>query len=407
MASLLLALLSLSAFAPSLAYAAANIDKINGCGRGKAEAMAKAHCSDYRQFPVFIESPNVKKAYKSCLKFYEVAHQVANVFCSYDKDSGRFAEASMITAGAEGVGAAHRSEASSAQNYKAIVETNDEYLKAIGPLADQFRAAYQDYNAKIGRINGEAGTNEVREAQCVLSLTLSRAPGLLLKGLVELSHANISETWDHTWPAVRKNWAHIKKVRDLAKNHASTATGRGESLAVEIKTAAADPGKAPEQEFNQMGSLEGIAVSQAQQHLEREIAKRIPKLPAPGAAIIGGGIILAYKYYRNQEIDVVDTGVTLVQMFSGPVGGLALSVYLAYGQDIDRKVLEYRKVVEAKLKENQKLTNRQLGYYWGQHTKSPACQKQAMDESACDMARSTEKKYEVTKCTRAILPDNN
>ena len=398
-------LLALLASVPAFAVDVTTINEESGCSRGKAQEMAKKQCADFDVAGLRNRDDSIKNAYNKCLAFYESALRVQNTFCSYRMDAVIFQVISESTAGAPDAGLANVSEEKVAKDNEDVSKITKAYIDRFTALAPKFRDAYQNYEAAIGKMNGGGGTDEFYESACSASMVQGQVPGYLRELLATQSHENAMMTYHSIWTAIRSNVKSMQSVKAEADQNAKLAQFRAVDVG-SVFQKDVEAGGAGTDTRQALSPIEG-ATAGAWQYLFSESAKKIvPKLPAAGAAVIGGGVVLVYQISTNKVVMWPERAATFVGMLN-PVAGIAANMVVAVARTAEARVQEYRKFAKNALSQNINLTSMELVEARGKSKNIAACAKRVADEKACIETRKTTQMYEHNSCSRSPVFNND
>jgi hypothetical protein len=308
------------------------------------------------------------------------------------------------TAGMADSGLANISQEKVSQDNQGVSKITKAYIDKLATLAPKFRDAFQNYETAIGKMNGGGGTDEFYESACSASMVQGQVPGYLRELLATQSHENAKMTYNSIWTAIRSNVKSLQSVKAEADQNAKLAEFRavdvGSVFQKDVESGAtADPRQA-------LSPIEG-ATAGAWQYLFSESAKKIvPKLPAAGAAVIGGGVVLVYQVATNKVIMYPETAATFIGMLN-PVAGIAANMVVAVARTAEQRVQEYRKFAKNMLSQNINLTAMDIVEAWGKSKNVESCAKRVATERACIETRKTTQMYDHNSCSRSPVFNND
>ncbi len=382
------------------------IDVENGCGVGEARALASKHCEDFQKGALFQSDHYIKEAQQRCLKFYEAALRVQNIFCSYQIDVVLFqAFKSSVNKEAERkvregmastteLGKANVSQAAVAQDNRNVAGINQAYMKALEKYAPGLRNSYTQYLGGIGNLNGIASSDVLNEAMCVAGHVKSQVPGYLRELLASVSHASAQVTYDSMWKAIRENHQKLKEVKKEAEENAHLAETRNLEVGkvfdgtVAKATTASTKIELPSSAPSNNGMI---------QFTIQKIVERVPQLSS-GSGIIGAGSVFVYQYASGQKITYPEAATGIAGILF-PIGGLVSSTLISRYRRATEIAERYRKFAHEELRQNMNMTAMQLVSKWGQRTENPSCLKAAEKEEQCIRKRASMQAYEVNECS--------
>ena len=179
-------------------------------------------CGDYEVSELFKKEsePTIRNAHSACLKFYSNALRLQNIFCSYTKDEQLYRnelnQRALHASQAESIGQVKESQNIVAGMNRVTAGLNHKYMERIAKVSKEFIDSYTNYLQAIGKLNGAAETDTLREATCLglpraTNLDLqSDAPGHLRGILATTSHATAYSTYSYVMGLCRRNYAELK-----------------------------------------------------------------------------------------------------------------------------------------------------------------------------------------------------
>lgn len=395
----LLSLLSVPAFAQQgdgrpvspNPFVQVNIDEQNACvitGEAK-RATAEQLCGDWthEQFPSFRHPTEtaILEARLECINFYRIAIRLQNVFCSYGLDAARFAASSSVEAQKEEVGEQNVSQHAVAGDNRVIAGINKKYMEHISALGQEFHKAYPGYVKAIGKVNSNAGSDLVREAGCHMQLAAtnldlhSPIPAHVRELLAANAHATAYTTYRYVMDFTRENYVKLKEVKQEAEKNYYKADMNELGVPTQFEETVSKGGTGIS-ETSAPTPVEGAAYGAFQSLITEGIKKKFPKLPGPGASIVGGGIVVVWQYYQSKTIPVPETAATFLGMLN-PYAGMAANILVAAYRTSEQNQKNYRDFCKTKLKENGKLSAPELVMLWGAAQPKP---KQPAAKDICD-----------------------
>lgn len=388
-------------------WVAVNIDEYNACSRTGVEgqatrrATAEQLCSDWshEQFPAF-KNPNetgIKLARLQCVKFYRIALRLQNVFCSYGIDVALFHASSRVEEQREDVGHQNVSQHAVAADNRTVAGINKKYMERIKIVANELHKAYPEYIQAIGDVNGTAGGDFVREANChrqtrATNLDLrSPVPAYVRQALATFSTGTAYTTYSDMMKFTRDNYAQLKVVKEKAEENERVAAMNELGIPTQFEKimgagSSGEPG-GPQA----VTPVEGAAYGVFQDLITRGIKAKFPMLNNGYGSIVGGGIVVVYQLYQNKRVMYAETAATFVGMLN-PYAGMAANVLVAAYRTSEQNQARYLEFCKAELKVKGQISAPELVDLWGKKQADPAakklCEDSARMSAACFVKRA-------------------
>jgi hypothetical protein len=424
---------------PADPFVDVQIDEQHACAppqnvKGATQPVTAAMlCQDFDLSETFKKPTEtaILAAKKACLDFYSIALRIQNIFCSYQRDEVRYRAAiearNAQAARAEQAGEQTESQAIVADMNSIAAGLNQKYMDRIAKVGQEFHNSYPRYIMAIGKLNGAAGTDVTREANCLglfkgtnLDLT-SEVPGHLRELLATASHATAYTTYSYVMGLTRKNYSELKMAKQKAQANTDKArlnsdlavpTILGDSLQQEAKG---------QDDRQPLTPSEGAVYGAFQDLITRGIKAKFPSLAGPLGSIIGGGIVVVWQYSANKRIMLPETAATFIGMLN-PYAGMAANVLVGAYRTSEARTAEYREFTKTVLKGKVNVlgiggndfgtqrapgsvntTAAQVVEAWGQYKKAPACVESAKMEAHCVAIRPGLPAYSGSNCARSPL----
>ena len=352
-----------------------HIDEENSCARtGEARrASALDLCSDWAhsQFPAMKHATEtaITEARLDCVNFYKQALRLQNTFCSYGLEVEKFEAASQARRAARDAGHQNVSQHAVAGDNRTLAGLNKKYMEHISKVGNEFSKAYADYRISIGKVNSHAGHDTLREAGCHRQLRPtnldlhSPIPGFVLEALAVHSHAAAYTTYNYVFTYTRENYAKLKEVKEEAERNWYKAQANELNIPQQFEQSI-NRGGTGTQFNNALTPAEGAMYGAFQGLATDWIKKKFPKLPGPGASIIGGGAVIVWQWSDNKTIPVPETMATFIGMLN-PYAGMAANILVGAYRTSEQNQKNYREFCKVELKKNGQLAAPELIILWG------------------------------------------
>jgi hypothetical protein len=333
-----LAVLALLAAPPALG--AATPDELHGCGWPDSVDQKAAHaCGQFDVSPLFARSTEIQDVKRSCLAFFRDAAKSVNLLCSYKKDFDAFADQAKAIPSAADAGQADKALAASGAMSGEAADLHAAYRRSIHLKYNDLRKSFQDYLAKIGKLNNNQMARSLLERMCKQGSPIltkdSDVPAVVEKALVNKSFAEGSKTFQ----GLQKTMVQaMLAFSGSAKNEATNAAAldaRSNQLdslggAATPEEAPTGPRRAGTQDVVRLG-----AVVAAREGLVRQLGASALKANA-GAVVAGTAVeLLVYREVRLPEL------LSMAAWGFGNVAGLSAAALSAAYRDSQATQAEY------------------------------------------------------------------
>jgi len=413
-------------------YVEVHIDEVNGCrfiksdpetkndasvaslpdsNIGRAPEVAKKHCSDFDVIPQFKNDKNIAAAQQQCMRFYEMALRIQNIFCSYHADVAAFEKKSAVAAQEDSVGKANVSQRVVAGENRSVAGINKKYMERINGTAQKFKASYSEYLKSISFMNGQAGRDVVREASCLSNPTgaatnrdlTSTTPGYLRELLAAANYQYAQMTFSYMWVMVRENYKTLNEVKQKAEQNAGKSEMRELGIPTVFQQSMEKDAEKGDGRYL-AGPVEGALTGVVQNYITEGIKKRFPQIAGGWASIVGGTLVVVYQYKTNKRIMYPETAATFLCMLASGGACVFSNVMVAAWRSQSALANEYRQFTHAQLKKDMNLTSAKVMELWGSSKGSAACQKSAQWEADCQEKRPGLPSYSGSNCARPLSP---
>lgn len=397
-----------------------HIDEQNGCEVVDAKTSQplkrpepRLFCADFQVAETFKGDKLIEAAEKECVKFYEIALRMQNLFCSYDKDAEIFEEKSEVVAAAVNNEKQLPGVHAVAGENRKLAGINKKYIERMAVIGGEFRDQYGRYLGALGKLSGPASTDFGREATCRglpkgTNLDISgRSPGYL-RLLLESSAAHVGAvTYRSIWTTMRANFDRLKASKEKAE--ANDKFNRPTVLAIpthfeeSMKKDSNAQGKEPISpgESATYGLVQ-YTTNKVVEDFANSARGKALGVPVKAAPIVASLLTLALQIYQNKQIMYLEYGAALLGFFkkTQPLS-ITASFLIGFYRNHRLYETEYFAFSHEQLKKNVNMTAAELVVAWGEKTKSQACVDSGKMEAACDQERARGiQAYSGSNCAR-------